>query len=154
MANKAGKSAEALGLLRSIIGYSHTDARRTSPTSSTLPLHAAAWGNASPEVAVLVCAAFPGAASVRCGGQTPNELGRYHHGTAFKWPSVEELLDRAHLLRQELKTGQTLVAVHRRHDQLTSTLSSDFAADFAVSQCLGFPRRIGKVVAEFPFCLR
>jgi len=145
VAYKAGNSAEALGLLRSIICYSHTDARRTSPTSSTLPLHDAAWGNASPEVAVLVCAAFPGAASVRCGGQTPNELGRYHQGAAFKWPSVEELLDRAHLLRQDLKTGQTLVAVHRRLDQLTSTSSSDFA----VSQCLGFPRRVGKVVAEF-----
>jgi hypothetical protein len=145
VAYKAGNSSEALGLLRSIIGYSHTDARKTSPTTSTLPLHDAAWGNASPEAAVLVCAAFPGAASVRCGGQTPHELGVYHHGAAFKWPSVEELLDRAHLLRQTLRIGQPLVAVHRRHIQLTSTSS----LDFTISHCLGLPRRVATVVTEF-----
>jgi len=144
-AYKAGNSCEALGLLHSIMNYCPGDACRISPTSSTLPLHDAAWGNASPEVAVLLCAAFPGACNVRCGGQTPTEVGVYHHGAAFRWPSFEDLVDRAQLLRQQLKIGQTLVACHRRQSQLKSTSS----LAFVMSECLGVPRSVTKVLAEF-----
>jgi hypothetical protein len=69
-----------------------------------LPLHDAAWGNAPTAIGVVLCAAFPGAAKMFAHGQTPLQLGHYHHTTsrrAFSWPAREEMLSTASALAQE-----------------------------------------------------
>lgn len=49
-----------------------------------LPLHAAAWGCARPEVATLLSAAFPAAIYDKGPGMTPYEMGEYYHRSSLR----------------------------------------------------------------------
>lgn len=69
-----------------------------------LPLHDAAWGNAPGAVGILLCAVFPAAAHMAARGQTPHQVGEYHHSSrrsAFAWPEQAEMIAAANALARE-----------------------------------------------------
>jgi len=65
-----------------------------------LPLHDAAWGNAHPAVALLLCAAHPAALYDVAQHETPHQVGHYHHFRSFAWPNPEKMLQDAMELRK------------------------------------------------------
>lgn len=52
---------------------------KTRSKNGFLPLHDAAWGNAPPAIGTLLCAAFPAAVHEVAQGETPHQVGEYHH---------------------------------------------------------------------------
>jgi len=91
----ASRSPGALELIRSILRVVPSEAKVLSPGTGFLPLHEAAWGNASPAVAILLSAAYPGAVFTRSrSGETPHQVGQSMHGSQF-WPAPQELLESA-----------------------------------------------------------
>jgi hypothetical protein len=101
-------------LISQLLILSPADAQKRSK-SKFLPLHEAAWGNAPAAIAVLLSAAHPSAVDDKAPGQTPHEVGHYHHTTMktrcrFSWPLPEQLHHMALELRGETEWLKRLAA--------------------------------------------
>jgi hypothetical protein len=116
-----------------------------------LPLHEAAWGNAPPDVAVLLCAAYPAAVNAKANdGSTPHDVGRYHHAN-FAWPCVDKLVELARNLRMQIKQERSLKAVRRSVTVKPSLTLKPRFLDGAIVGCLGLPHFLAAQVADFVF---
>mmetsp|Transcript_22843 Transcript_22843/g.77822 ORF Transcript_22843/g.77822 Transcript_22843/m.77822 type:complete len:397 (-) Transcript_22843:297-1487(-) len=103
-AYKAKHDACGFDILRLMLSLAPSDAGIRSVGHCFFPLHEAAWGGASPAVAVLLCAACPDAVSARDrSGQTPHQVGEYYHPRKFQWPAPEHLLQCGAELRATLE---------------------------------------------------
>mmetsp|Transcript_15115 Transcript_15115/g.32583 ORF Transcript_15115/g.32583 Transcript_15115/m.32583 type:complete len:445 (-) Transcript_15115:315-1649(-) len=104
-AYKARNSEVGYELVRRILHEAKSEAAVRNETHGFLPLHEAAWGNASRAVAVLLVAAFPSAVMrPNSSGQLPHQVGIYYHSHGFQWPSPDVLLAAAENFKNELSS--------------------------------------------------
>jgi len=92
-----------LELICELLIHQPADVRKRN-SYNFLPLHDAAWGNAPAAVGILLCAVFPAAAHMAARGQTPHQVGDYHHSSrrsAFSWPDQTEMVAAARALACE-----------------------------------------------------
>lgn len=90
-------------LLRLMLSLEPSEAQVRCAVHGFLPLHEAAWGGASAAVAVLLCAVYPGAVTMRNSqGETAHDMGEYYHGRRFRWPDADALLQCGAELRTRL----------------------------------------------------
>jgi len=105
-----------------------------------LPLHDAAWGNAPAAIAVMLCAVFPHGVHVRTCGQTPHEVGHYHHTTRqgmFSWPERDRMLQLAAALSCESEWLETIASLRLSsldQEQLRSMSVVDLQVSLSVQQ--------------------
>jgi len=146
-AYKATSVTGCYDFIRLMLDLVPKDAHFRNPSSGFLPLHDAAWGNARTEVAVLLCAAFPASTRLRAQGETPYQIGLYHHQQKFAWPPVEELVEKAQHLRSSFQQLSTLAAVRRPLDGSLPTTQATMRD--ALCNVLGRSLRTNLLVCDF-----
>lgn len=105
-----------------------------------LPLHDAAWGNAPAAIGTVLCAEFPDAMHMCARGQTPLQIGHYHHTTSrceFSWPAPGYMLSFASRLAQDtdfLKVIADLRLSSCTQEMLRSMSAADLQSHFRVQQ--------------------
>jgi len=132
----------AVVLIRRILAIAPAEARVLSSGTGFLPLHEAAWGNAAPAVAILLCASYPDAiyARARPGGETPHQVGKAMH-RSFTWPSPEGLLQAAGVQHEE-GNGLDITALEAVESASSERRVAEHKAEQAPPRSLAQPRQL------------
>lgn len=164
-AYKAKHDACGFDMLRLMLSIAPSEAGIRSVGHGFFPLHEAAWGGASPAVAVLLCAVCPDAVSARDrGGQTPHQVGEYYHPRKFQWPAPEHLLQCGAELRATLEQHHCSflrgLALESDLADLAASMAARFLAlesdlaDFAASMAARFFGRRAFAAGPLPLSVQ
>lgn len=146
---KANRSNIAwLELTCELLMISPRDAQKQN-SMGFLPLHDAAWGNSPAAIATLLCAVFPHGVDVCARGQTPHQVGGYHHTNRrcmFPWPARDEMLQDALALSCESTWLETIAAL--RLSNLDQAVMQ-FMSVIDLQSILGVQRPTAELIACF-----